>query len=273
MSGPAGFDERVALEAAVAAAEAASGVLLSRFRAAGGKALETWTKAPGALVTDADIQSDHAIATALREAGARGSIISEESRTDGEGEGLTWLVDPLCGTTPFSTGIGHWGVNIALRAGSELVVGALALPTLGELLTAVRGKAIARNGQRYEPVAPTGELADVGVALEVDGGQEWARLAQSGQLKWIRGVGQIYSFSSAAYPLGQLGLGRLHAVVLYRAAPVHVAAGAAVAQEAGIRVTDGRGRPLEWDDDEREFDIVVAGWPEPHAALLEAMTD
>ena len=107
----------------------------------------------------------------------------------------------------------------------------------------------------------------------MDGGREWARLAQSGQLKWIRSVGQIYSFSSAAYPLGQLGLGRLHAVVFYRVASVHVAAGAAVAQETGIRVTDGRGRPLEWNNDEREFDIVVAGWPEPHAALLEAMTD
>ena len=86
-------------------------------------------------------------------------------------------------------------------------------------------------------------------------------------------MGQIYSFSSAAYPLGQLSLGRLHAVVFYRVAPVHVAAGAAIAQEAGIRVTDGQGRPLEWDDDERAFDIVVAGWPEPHAALLETMTE
>ncbi len=272
MSGPAEFDERVALKAAIAAAEAASRVLLSRFRPADGKALETWTKAPGALVTDADIQSDRAIAAALRESVAPGRIISEESRTDGESEGLTWLVDPLCGTTPFSTGIGHWGVNIALRAGGELAVGALALPTLGELLTAVRGKGIARKGQRYEPVAPTGELADAGVALEVDGGPEWARLAQSGQLEWIRGVGQIYSFASAAYPLGQLALGRLHAVVFYRVASVHVAAGAAVAQEVGIRVTDGAGRPLDWTRED-DFELVVAGWPEPHAALLEAMTD
>ena len=28
---------------------------------------------------------------------------------------LFWLIDPLCGTVPYSLGMDHWGINIALR--------------------------------------------------------------------------------------------------------------------------------------------------------------
>ena len=44
-----------------------------------GNPLTSWEKSPGALVTDADISSDDAIACALRECNAGGKIISEET--------------------------------------------------------------------------------------------------------------------------------------------------------------------------------------------------
>ena len=281
VAGGSELDRRAALDAAVGAAEAATRVLLRRFRPPSQEPLTARMKGAGALVTDADIASDEAIASALEEAGAPGDFVSEESAAEHGGGDLTWLIDPLCGTTPYSTGMGHWGLNIALRAGSMLEVGVLALPTLGELFTAVRGKGAARSGRPLQPEHPLGRLQDVAVALEIDSGPVWARLAapsapdrsdagRRSPLEWTAHVGQINSFASAAYPVGQVLLGRLHAVVFYTIGAVHLAAGAAIAAEVGVAVTDGRGEPLDWASD-HDFELVVIGWPEVHAELLEAM--
>ena len=54
---------------------------MTRFET-GVRNLESWEKSPGALVTEADIESDRAIADALANSGCGGVIISEESNVD-----------------------------------------------------------------------------------------------------------------------------------------------------------------------------------------------
>ena len=56
---PSAYSEH--MEAASVAALAASDVLMARFNA-GVENLESWEKSPGALVTEADLESDQAIA-------------------------------------------------------------------------------------------------------------------------------------------------------------------------------------------------------------------
>ena len=268
-TGDSDFDQADLLKAALAASSAASQVLLQRFRPTGNTPLETWMKSPGELVTDADIASDHAIAGALDSAGAPGSILSEESRTTRDGKGLIWLVDPLCGTVPFSTGMGHWGVNIALRISQALELGVLTLPPMNEQLTAVRGKGVSRNDTPWSASAPGTALSDVAVGLDIDGGKEWERLLAGG-LEWVPSVGQINSFSSSAYSMAQICLGRLAAGVYYRIGPMHLAAGGLIAQELGLAVTDETGESIDWGSDD-DLPVVVVGWPEVHAQLIEAM--
>lgn len=287
------FSRERALEAAVAASEAASRTLLSRFRPPAGRALKRWMKSPGALVTDADLASDRAIAEALKAARAPGRVLSEESgqedgaslrsfgkhgtlRTQdarGQGraanKGLTWLIDPLCGTVPFAAGMDHWGVNIALRRGGSLELGVLAMPSLAETLAAVRGKGVKRNGRRWRRVAPGAALGESTVGLEIDGGKEWRRLLRRG-LGWVPECGQINTFASAAYPMAQVCLGRLPAAVFYGIEPIHLAAGACVALELGCRVTDAGGSDIDWTGD-AELAVVVAGWPVAHGQLIQAM--
>ena len=283
---------------------------MSRFQPPLGKPLETWMKSPGALVTDADVASDRAISEALRRARVPGRVLSEESsaalshlepvegpqrsgknarrvllRQALDANGLTWLIDPLCGTYPFSTGMVHWGVNIALRRGAGLELAALSLPALGETLTALRGKGVTRNGRRWSPEprfarpslskgkgeggGPTVRLSEMAVGLEIDGGETWRKLMRRG-LGWVPLCGQINTFASAAYPMGQVCLGRLSALVIYGVEPVHLAAGAAIALELGLKVTDAAGEPVDWSGD-AELPVVVAGWPEVHRQLIEAM--
>ena len=258
-----------ALDMALTASQAASDVLMKRFRAPRERALESWMKSPGALVTDADIAADRAIIASLKQAGAAGDILSEESTEERGGEGLDWLIDPLCGTVPFSTGMDHWGVNIALRRAGMLELGVVTLPVQGEQLAAVRGAGVRRNGQPWAASTPGTRLAEVAVGLEIDGGDAWARLLKGG-LEWVAKASQVNTFASISYPVAQVLLGRLAAMVVYGVTPVHVAAGCAIALELGLKVTDGAGAPIDWSGDE-EREVVVVAWPEVHTELIEAM--
>ena len=258
------------LSAADSAAESASEVLLARFRAEDSEALDTFYKSPNALVTDADLAADKAILQALQAAGAPGRILSEESETKlSDDESLTWLVDPLCGTVPFSMGMDHGGVNIALRRGGELIAASLPLPSLGERLSATKGGGVTRNGKPFTASSPQKKLSESAIGLEVDGPEEW-RQRLAGDLDWIPLVSQINTFASAAYPIALVCLGRLPAGVFYGIEPMHFAAGAMIAQELGILVTDERGEPIDWSKDD-ELSVVVIGWPEIHSQLMDAM--
>jgi len=264
------------LEAAIAAAGAASDVLMTRF-ASGVQNLSSWEKSPGALVTEADIESDRAIAKVLKESGCGGVIISEESNVDlGGGEiepdnKIEWLVDPLCGTVPFSTGMNHWGVNIAMRVDGELVVGVIATPTGGTLLTSEVGSGVKVNGENLIIGESDRDLGEVVVGLEIDGQDVWRSLLRSGELDWVTCVLQANSFASAAYPLMLVATGRMSAVVFYRIDPMHVAAGALATMLLGGRATDGNGDAIDWARND-ELPMVVVGWPRVHDQLIEAIS-
>ena len=249
------------------ASEAASRALLSRFRPPMDSPLEFNYKGPSDVVTDADIVSDKAISDVLNRSGLPGDIYSEESRTEKGGGQLSWLIDPLCGTLPFSTGLPHWGVCVALRSGSDLLLGVIALPTAGEVLSAVKGQGAFLNGFPFESQEPPGELQDIGVAIEGNNQRftESQRIVQ-------RAPGRTYSFESAAYPIGQVLLGRLHGVAGLKGLSEHTAAGVVIARELGIRVTDEAGEDVEWDADSVPNGLIIA-WPRTHNALLRALVE
>ncbi|MBT3862352.1 MAG: inositol monophosphatase [Chloroflexi bacterium] len=264
------LDLQQILKAADSAATAASEVLMARFRPNSAEALDRFYKSPNALVTDADLAADKAITEALIAADAPGRILSEESETKlSDDDSLTWLVDPLCGTVPFSTGMDHWGVNIALRKDGDLIAASLPLPSLGERLSAIKANGVIRNGELFTGCSPIQKLSESAIGLEVDGPEEW-RTRLAGDLDWIQSVSQINTFASAAYPIALVCLGRLPAAVFYGIEPMHFAAGAMIASELGVLVTDELGAPIDWSKDD-ELSVVVIGWPVIHEQLLASM--
>lgn len=252
---------------AIDASEAASVALLNRFRPPIEAPLRIDYKGPSDVVTDADMASDKAIVDVLTRSGVPGNILSEESRTDSGDSRLTWLIDPLCGTLPFSTGLPHWGVCIALSAGDELLLGVVALPTAGEVISAVKGQGAFLNGRPLRAQEPPGDLRDIGVAIEGNNQRytESQRILQ-------RAPGRTYAYESAAYPIGQVVLGRLHGVAGLSGVSVHTAAGVAIAREMGICVTDEVGNDVAWAPERGSNGLVIA-WPRTHQALMQALSD
>lgn len=260
------------LRVAAGARATAAAILLRRW-SGGTPKLETWEKSPGALVTDADMESDAVIAEVLENSGLGGKIVSEETPTVlSEESPIEWLVDPLCGTVPFSTGMPHWGVNVAVRRQGVLVASSFATPVSGEALDTVAG-VVPRDELGVMEVTPLrSRLGESTVGLEIDGKDVWDRLATTGGLRWLSKVGQANSFASAAYPLMQVCRGRMSGVVFYRIEPMHVAAGALAAESLGIRVSDAAGNPIDWSSDD-EFPIFVVAWDAVHAELIDALAE
>jgi myo-inositol-1(or 4)-monophosphatase len=226
--------------------------------------LELNYKGPGDVVTDADLAADRAIAEVLESRGAPGNLLSEESSIDKGDNRLTWLIDPLCGTLPFSSGLPHWGVNVALSIGDELEIGVVAMPPGNELLSAVRGQGAYVNGVRLESNEPPGDPRNIAISFDADG-----RRLTPAKRALSEVFERLYSFASAAYPLGQLLQGRLHGAV-FNELNVHTAAAVVIARELGVRVTDENGNEAVWASDTPSKYLVFA-WPRTHEALMDAM--
>jgi len=59
----------------------------------------------------------------------------------------TWIVDPLDGTREFSQGRDDWAVHVALTVGGRCALGAVALPSVGQILWGVATPGAERAGE------------------------------------------------------------------------------------------------------------------------------
>lgn len=257
------LDYDAALQVAVDAAQAAGDVLLARFRPPASTPLEISYKGHADPVTDADLAADKAVAEVLKASGLPGNILSEESKEQRDQSGYTWMIDPLCGTVPYSTGLTHFGVNIALARGLQLEIGVIAIPATGEVLTATRGQGAFLNGEPLTVQEPAGDLRDIAISVGDTRSYTGKKLAIA------NAVGKHYAFSSGSYPLAQVILGRIHAS-MHVAVNVHTAAGVCIAKELGIKVTDENGKDIANLMNRQGHTLLIA-WPRTHAALLAAV--
>ena len=81
------------------------------------------------FVSEADRDVERAIRAGIARWFPDDAVLGEE--LGGEISGLTWVIDPIDGTSNFLNGLPLWGVSIGLMDGHEPVLGAIALPALG----------------------------------------------------------------------------------------------------------------------------------------------
>src|SRR4051812_44758350 len=104
-------------------------------------------KAPGDLITDADLASQRAIADLLHQSFPDHTLLAEEEGvTPDPAAAFRWIVDPLDGTINFAHGVPLWCVSIALEHEGKLVVGVVYQPLLDDMFSASLGSGATRNG-------------------------------------------------------------------------------------------------------------------------------
>ena len=228
----AGTSTVIPLEARLRAAEDIAETV-GRFAAAqaGRRAsLAVSTKGPQDYVSSADQQAERLARQLLAARFPGDAIVGEEA--GGDATECYWSIDPIDGTTNFLSGLPLWAVSIAYVERGVPVVGALALPMLGDLLGAARGKGLRRGRQTLAPMARSGpRLAGIGRNLPwlADGYRQTEnRLEAAGY--------SLVSLGSCATELAFVALGSLDGYVQCQVNAWDIAAGVVICREAGIDV-------------------------------------
>ena len=144
---PSGLSERESdfLKAAFIMAENAGEIQMKYFRT--GDLKEKTKLNDSDVVTIADKESEKFILDYIRAHFPDHGIISEDSGKDHEDREWRWVIDPLDGTTNYSSGLPYFCVSIALEHKGEAVVGVVYAPYLRECFYAVKGKGSWCNGK------------------------------------------------------------------------------------------------------------------------------
>jgi myo-inositol-1(or 4)-monophosphatase len=141
-----------------------AGALAQEARKKGGSEL----KPDGSIVTIADREVEIFLRGQLPQLVAGSTLWGEEFGREDEGPGGLWVVDPVDGTSNFSFGSPLWGVTAALVKNGEILLGAVALPDIGETYIGERGQGAWKDLQPLPPI-PAGPIENYHLVSFDDG--------------------------------------------------------------------------------------------------------
>jgi myo-inositol-1(or 4)-monophosphatase len=204
------------------------------------------------LVTQADRASERYIVSSLREAFPAHAVVAEEGNDHDGTSNLTWLIDPLDGTTNFAHGFPVFAVSMTLRDAEHILVGIVYDPMRDECFTAIRGHGAMLNGRPiHVSTVPKMEQSLLATGFPYD-----RQTAEDNNTRalgvFIRRCQGIRRAGAAALDLAYVACGRLDGYWEMRVQPWDVGAGILLVREAGGEVTS-------YEGDGRDAAILAAG--------------
>lgn len=243
---------------------------------AGGDQLRAWqgrfqTREKGVcdLVTDADLASQKAVQDVITLRYPHHAFLGEEQVTKSypqDSDQLTWIVDPLDGTTNYVHGYPNYAVSVAVARGSELLAGVIYDPLRDECFAAAAGNGARCNGSRLK-VSDTTSLGNSLVAVSLP-----ARVQRDSPdlldfVEVVQVCQAVRRSGSAALNLALVASGALDAFWATHIQPWDVAAGILLIQEAGGIVTARDGGSFDlWNPH-----FVASAGQALHRELLQAL--
>ncbi len=197
------------------------------------------------FVSQADLRAEATIKAILTEHAPDYAFHGEEGgRVGGENSDLTWLVDPLDGTTNFLWGAPLFGTCIALARGDEVLAGVINMPVTGEMLWAEQGEGAFLNGKPIR-VSEKTRIEDSVIAFGIPhAGKPGHDLFREEMGRLSRKATGVRRTGSAAVDLAYAACGRWDAYIERIVAAWDMAAGVGIILEAGGAATDADGNPL-----------------------------
>jgi len=228
----------------------------------------TTSKGGRDLVTAADIAVEDAIRLELQRRYPDYPVVGEErGGTAGESGRPYWLLDPICGTRAFASGLPLYCTNLALvENGRAVCAGVAEGAEQGRMYVAEESAgAWQRSGKGLSRV----QVSDASPIICCDANGTRAGVWTPHAARFLseallRDRWYVWMLPTTL-PYAYLASGRIAGIVQFGASsPVHFAAGCLLASEAGALVTDLEGHP--WSVAGTGF--VAAAAPSLHADLL-----
>lgn len=229
------------IDVAIAVVTGGADVVRRRFRTVLGRI----DKGAGDFATTADVESEVAMITTLREARPGDLLLGEESGQSGpSGASRKWLLDPLCGTLNYAAGMQVVAVNAALMSDGAVQVAAVADPFTGEVFWTDGRSSYVRVGggedQRLFPSADS-NLVDLNLDPPFPNANSFRAVVLAADEEFVAGFRPRVVSSSLA--LAWVATGQRAAYVTDGDVrdSVHFAAGLAICEAAGCISSDLNG--------------------------------
>lgn len=224
-------------------AKSTAKILLKYFR----HHMQVQHKKNSGIVTTADLSAEKHILQQINKHYPFSRFIAEESKSTHHlrecGEGLTWVIDPLDGTSNYASGIGWFCISIGTVLDDNIVSGVIYNPITQEMFSAYLGGGAYLNKKKIV-VSTEKKLKD----LVLSTGFYYMRSKElHREIKRfetvINEVRAVRRFGSAALDIAYTAAGRYDGFFEIGLSPWDVAAGMIIADEAGAVTTNYRGKP------------------------------
>lgn len=228
------------LDIAVDAADAAAKIIRERARDA--RSIPWQVKSHSDFVTDVDTAAERAIHDVIHRRLPSAQVLGEELSPDvGAHHGVTFVVDPLDGTTNFLHGFPAYAVSIAAAVDGIVEAGIVLDVPNDERYTAIRGQGARKND---DPIAVS-TIGDPSKSL-IGTGFPFKHLVHLDKYQRqfaaiVRTTSGIRRPGAAALDLASVATGAFDGFWELTLAPWDVAAGILLVREAGGVVTDLEG--------------------------------
>jgi len=237
-----------------------------------GRSLQVSSKGDINLVTEADLAAEKLIIERIRSHYPRHAILAEESGASSVDESVPpsewkWIIDPLDGTTNYAHGYPCFCVSIAAERAGKIELGVVYEPVRDEMFAAERGQGATLN-ERTIRVSEVDDLNRAmlctGFPYDVRERPDFARHFTEFTMR----AQAVRRDGSAALDLAFVACGRFDGFWEDGLNPWDTAAGLLLIEEAGGKVTDYRGAPLNIYTPE-----VLASNGLIHEAMMRVLKD
>ena len=222
-------------------------------------------KAKHDFATDVDRKAEEKIISVLKS--TEHSIFGEETG-EHEGDEMTWIVDPLDGTTNFLLGNPAFSSAVALvDENDEIVLSAVYMPFTEDLFTAKKDEGAYMNGEEMD-VSDVSEVEDSFLIFCHGKRPKDSERAVDVYSKLKTVCKDLRQIGSASIEFGMVAQGRAEAFVFPGIPKYDAAPGLLLLKEAGGMVTTFEGE--DWDF---SSETLVASNGEVHEKVLELLKD
>jgi myo-inositol-1(or 4)-monophosphatase len=252
------------LNTAVKAARRAGDIIirgLARF-----EGMDTASKGLNDYVTSTDHAAEAAIIDTLRNAYPSHGYLAEESGAEAGAVDITWIIDPLDGTTNFIHGFPQFAVSIACQVEGRMEHAVIYDPMRQEIFTATRGDgAYLENKRLRVSKQRTLEGALIGTGFPYRDNLQLLDPYMAMMKAVIQRASGLRRPGSAALDLAYVAAGRTDGFWEIGLKPWDTAAGTLLIREAGglIATLDG--------GEYKQNGNIVAGTPRVFNELLETL--
>lgn len=250
---------------------------------AGGKVLRagynrvqsvTRKESASSVVTEYDVASEKAIVSLIQARHPGDNVIGEETGYAWRGSELTWVVDPLDGTSNYAAGLPWFAILIAVLRGAETIAAGVSFPLGGSLYYSEKGGGVWRDGQRVH-VSREPRLSNMLCSYGFDSSKDEAATRRTvAQLARLANASRNVRCTNCFLDFAHTIDGRFGACVNLSTKIWDIAGAALMFPEAGGRMVDTSGAPVVFSLDRHDYNrnyAVIGAGPELLPQVLETM--